>query len=276
MGKMRMLFASVVCIMLLCIISNNVTLVKVDDVISAKKHHPIRTLDLVCPIPSLSKRTLPVTALASFPGSGNTWMRHLLQELTGILTGSVFHEQLMKKEFPGEEITNGSVVAIKTHYPYIDLYERAILLIRNPYAAILAEFRRDRSDGNHTGLINVSEFKYWDDFVQRFVHRYDNFHRHWVLHKDVLPVLYDDLRANLTHELVRISSFLKEAGVDAKPQCALRNSEGNFHRPSSGMTLSFFYSDSKRKMINELISNITTVLSKRFVLRTGIMEKWKL
>ena len=26
----------------------------------------------------------PVTALASFPGSGNTWMRHLLQEITGI------------------------------------------------------------------------------------------------------------------------------------------------------------------------------------------------
>ena len=30
-----------------------------------------------------SKTKLPVTALASFPGSGNTWVRHLLQQATG-------------------------------------------------------------------------------------------------------------------------------------------------------------------------------------------------
>ncbi|CAH1780855.1 unnamed protein product, partial [Owenia fusiformis] len=31
-----------------------------------------------------SKRLLPVTALYSFPGSGNTWMRHLIQQITGL------------------------------------------------------------------------------------------------------------------------------------------------------------------------------------------------
>ena len=30
-----------------------------------------------------SKTSLPLTALASFPGSGNTWVRHLLQQATG-------------------------------------------------------------------------------------------------------------------------------------------------------------------------------------------------
>ena len=30
-----------------------------------------------------SKVKLPITALASFPGSGNTWVRHLLQQSTG-------------------------------------------------------------------------------------------------------------------------------------------------------------------------------------------------
>ena len=30
-----------------------------------------------------SKKVLPRTALASFPGSGNTWVRHLLQQATG-------------------------------------------------------------------------------------------------------------------------------------------------------------------------------------------------
>ena len=30
-----------------------------------------------------SQTSLPMTALASFPGSGNTWVRHLLQQATG-------------------------------------------------------------------------------------------------------------------------------------------------------------------------------------------------
>lgn len=32
---------------------------------------------------SFSKTVLPVTALVSYPGSGNTWLRHLIQEVTG-------------------------------------------------------------------------------------------------------------------------------------------------------------------------------------------------
>jgi len=31
----------------------------------------------------LSKTPLPVTGLISFPGSGNTWVRHLIQQMTG-------------------------------------------------------------------------------------------------------------------------------------------------------------------------------------------------
>ena len=30
-----------------------------------------------------SKKKLPITGLASVPGSGNTWIRHLLQQATG-------------------------------------------------------------------------------------------------------------------------------------------------------------------------------------------------
>jgi hypothetical protein len=41
-------------------------------------------------------------ALASFPGSGNTWLRYLLQQATGIYTGSVYKDYgLLKSGFPG-------------------------------------------------------------------------------------------------------------------------------------------------------------------------------
>ena len=35
--------------------------------------------------PKLSKTPLPLTGLVSFPGTGNTWTRHLIQQATGRL-----------------------------------------------------------------------------------------------------------------------------------------------------------------------------------------------
>lgn len=35
--------------------------------------------------PVLSHRKLPMTALISYPGSGSIWLRHLIQQLTGML-----------------------------------------------------------------------------------------------------------------------------------------------------------------------------------------------
>ena len=80
-----------------------------------------------------------MTALASFPGSGNTWLRYLLQQVshypvpsvliqyqsisqkilsqaTGISTGSVYKDfALLKNGFPMESVSNGSVLVVKTH-----------------------------------------------------------------------------------------------------------------------------------------------------------------
>ena len=34
-------------------------------------------------VPRLSEKPLPITGLISFPGAGNTWTRHLLQQVSG-------------------------------------------------------------------------------------------------------------------------------------------------------------------------------------------------
>ena len=58
----------------------------------------------------------PLTALASYPGSGNTWLRYLIQQATGFATGSVYNAAHLKAaSFPAEGIFNGSVIGIKTH-----------------------------------------------------------------------------------------------------------------------------------------------------------------
>ena len=36
-----------------------------------------------CTVPHFADPPLPVTALASYPGSGNTWVRFLLEQTTG-------------------------------------------------------------------------------------------------------------------------------------------------------------------------------------------------
>ena len=58
----------------------------------------------------------PITGLLSFPGSGNTWLRYLIQKTTGILTGSVYNDKRLRNNgFPGEHLSDGTVIAIKSH-----------------------------------------------------------------------------------------------------------------------------------------------------------------
>lgn len=100
-----------------------------------------------------------VTALASFPGSGNTWLRYLLQQATGVYTGSVYKEKLRLAEGISGETRNSSVLVVKSHrYQMHDLklFDKAIVLIRSPEKAILAEYNRRIVD--KTGEAKRSDF----------------------------------------------------------------------------------------------------------------------
>ena len=99
-------------------------------------------------------------SLSSYPGSGNTWVRYMIEEFTGYYTGSVFHDgKLYRGGFMGEyeEYEDGRVIVTKQHTfrserPLTD----AIMLIRNPYDAFLSEFNRvnhgvGATGNDHTG-----------------------------------------------------------------------------------------------------------------------------
>lgn len=62
--------------------------------------------------------SLPSRALASYPGSGNTWLRYLLEGATGIFTGSVYNAaSILKAGHLGEgrPFKDGSTIVQKTH-----------------------------------------------------------------------------------------------------------------------------------------------------------------
>ena len=82
----------------------------------------------------------------------------------GIYTGSIYaahgDPELLKKGYLGEGVRNGSVVAIKTHAIPIHSgrrIQRAIVVIRNPYDAMFADFNRRATD-KHTGIAPAASF----------------------------------------------------------------------------------------------------------------------
>ena len=46
----------------------------------------------------LRGKLIPPVALASFPNSGNTWLRYLIEGLTGIYTGSFYLDMGLTKK----------------------------------------------------------------------------------------------------------------------------------------------------------------------------------
>jgi hypothetical protein len=114
-------------------------------------------------------------SLASYPGSGNTWVRGLLQKVTGLCTGAIYCDvELRQNGFPGENIHNG-VTLVKTHqvdprWEWIEYsknemtapaYSGGVFILRNPFHAIVAEFQRKthtNQPGSHVKTLGKDYF----------------------------------------------------------------------------------------------------------------------
>ena len=100
----------------------------------------------------------PLVALVSLPGSGNTWVRGLLEEATGYCTGSMWCDPVLRaKQFCAEGIRSNTLV-VKNHDPNIrwlkeklavnssnltkPAFSSAIFIHRDPYEATIAEWNR--------------------------------------------------------------------------------------------------------------------------------------
>ena len=111
-----------------------------------------------------------VITLVSFPGSGNTWTRLLLEQVTGIFTGSIFcDEDLRSSGFFGEHIISSNVLAVKTHFPGAGKLNReftnpahvdgVIFIMRNPLDSMVAERKRQvLATDTHRGDVGPAQF----------------------------------------------------------------------------------------------------------------------
>lgn len=114
----------------------------------------------------------PKVALVSFPGSGNSWVRQLIESATGIYTGAMYCDpSYVKAGMIGEGMDSNHVIATKLHFwpSVVKGYlqgGKAVYIIRSPFAAILSEnnrnIARNTKDFNKELASHVTEvdFKY--------------------------------------------------------------------------------------------------------------------
>jgi len=101
-------------------------------------------------------------ALVSYPGSGNSWARVLLETTTGIYTGSVYCDKhYLFSGMIGEGIASENVIAIKTHQTVeetIGFAKKVIYIARNPLGAIAADYTRIAAKNGHTTELSQEHF----------------------------------------------------------------------------------------------------------------------
>jgi hypothetical protein len=155
--------------------------------------------------------------VASYPRSGNTWLRFLL---TKILTGKsagfdninkvITEIGIHKDALP---LLPGEGRLIKTHELYRPTYKRAIYLVRDVRDVLLSQYSRE----NELGLVWWSDF---DGYIREFLKGTINGFGAWQAHipnwldsplaqpGDLLMVRFADMRSDTTGKLEEILDFL--------------------------------------------------------------------
>jgi hypothetical protein len=105
------------------------------------------------------------TALASFPRSGNTWLRYLIELATGATSGSVYDDRILPRGREG--------IVIKTHQCNRSEFDRAIHLVRNPFDAIESYFHWKRD-------VQGDKAVDWEEHVRAAILEWREHTLHWL------------------------------------------------------------------------------------------------
>jgi hypothetical protein len=161
-----------------------------------------RSLDHVIYAYKLRVRKQQRTALASYPRSGNTWLRYLLEQATGQRCGTIYEAE---RVMPGPD----EGLAVKTHMLDSYRYSRAIHLVRNPFDVLDSYYSWK---GDCAGAADMS----WDLFVEKRSRDWVRHSRHWLNAScDVFRVRYEDL---IEDPLARLGALTAWLGLEILPE----------------------------------------------------------
>ena len=134
-----------------------------------------------------------------------------------------------------------------------------ILLIRDPFDTLLAEFNRRKSQ-NHTGLAPLQEFqtKNWQHYVEKTSNEWKDFYKFFAENykaEQLHVIKYEDLKSDLIKTLKNVVSFLGLPSLTNK-NCVFTKRQGTNHRPKSKIDLKQFYSPVQTNLVS-IIRNST-------------------
>ncbi|CAB1319882.1 unnamed protein product [Coregonus sp. 'balchen'] len=199
----------------------------------------------------LPTRSKQLMALASFPGAGNTWARHLIELATGFYTGSYYFDgSLYNKGTSGKK--------------EIEAFDASIVMIRNPYKALMAEF--NRKYGGHIGFASQAHWrgKEWPEFVKNYSPWWASHTLDWLRYgRNVHVVHFEELKRDLFSKLKDMVLFLGLEVAENRLLCVEGQKDGNFKR--SGLRKLDYdpYTPEMRTSIDELVMTVDASLKKR-------------
>ena len=136
-------------------------------------------------------RSYPM-GLASYPGSGNTWVRGLIQRTTGLCIGAIYCDiNLRQNGYPGESIRSAVTFMVKTHQTdprwagvrydanasfeyfkkleHVPVYSGGVFILRNPFHALVSEYKRTRwEDHPESHVISLGP-EYFGEFFSQLI-----------------------------------------------------------------------------------------------------------
>ncbi|XP_037804673.1 WSC domain-containing protein 1-like [Penaeus monodon] len=197
-------------------------------------------------------RALPRVLLLSFPCSGNTWLRYLLEGASGLFTASEFaDEELLRAGFLGEGEDPGSErTLVQKSHGSVDKSRRdlagrheavgpstpAVLLLRDPRRAIISFWKllSRPGDGRHTAQLSPQDFQNnaFRGHVERMTSQWEELATDRLLWNSapLHVVHYERLLADPIGHLRRILHFLGVPVDEARLRCLATHLEGSFKR----------------------------------------------
>ncbi|XP_060575744.1 sialate:O-sulfotransferase 1-like [Ruditapes philippinarum] len=241
--------------------------------------------------PEFLSTSRPLVALASYPGSGNTWTRQLIETATGYYTGSIYTDWnfVGSKECPMRR----KIFIVKTHLKsnssigHPDCakmaisqlnFSSAICILRNPYNAIAAEFNRQHAVVNKTkdthfnagqGIAPEEIFRTttWTSFVSREAYKWKDMALYWIQNKNIpaYVLVYEKLFENTILETSHLMTFLNFSVTYNSLYCLSSNENRRFKRIiPKWLTNDYIYNNKLRRIVNKVIDMVEiTIGTKR-------------
>ena len=108
-------------------------------------------------------------------------------------------------------------------------------------------------------------FVEWADFVYCHISYWPKFHETWMtFRKPMMLLRYEDLKSDLKGQLRRLVHFLKVPLAPDAIERTAANSEGQFHRNSSGQGTIRLYSKKMQTLLNTTIDYVEKILANKF------------